>query len=86
MKPSTDRPRAIARSDRRLALTWLDFLVIAATVLTFGAVLMANMPSGKSSLRTTTLPGEVPVEIGQPPNDPDLVRARIKLANGGPWS
>ena len=33
MTPSTDRPRAIARSDRRLALTWLDFLVIAATVL-----------------------------------------------------
>ncbi|MSP74864.1 MAG: hypothetical protein EXR12_01880 [Rhodospirillaceae bacterium] len=69
-----------------LALTWLDFLVIATTVVTFGAVLMANMPSGKSSLRATTLPGEVPVEIGQIPNDPDLVRARVKLANGGPWS
>ena len=54
--------------------------------MTFGAVLMANMPSGKSSLRTTTLPGDVPVEIGQIPNDPDLVRARVKLANGGPWS
>lgn len=69
-----------------LALTWHDFLVIAATVVTFGAVLVANMPGGKSSLRTTTLPGDGPVEIGQLPNDPDLVRARIKLANGGPWS
>jgi hypothetical protein len=47
---------------------------------------MANMPSGKSSVRTTTLPVQGPVEIGQLPNDPDLVRARIKLANGGPWS
>ncbi|MDP1840186.1 MAG: hypothetical protein Q8L19_16915 [Reyranella sp.] len=54
--------------------------------MTFGAVLMANMPSGKSSLRTTALPGELPVEISQLPNDPDLARARIKLANGGPWN
>lgn len=86
MKPPTDRPRAIARSDRRLALTWLDFLVIAATVLTFGAVLIANIPNGKSSMRTSVLPTDGPVEISQIPNDPDLVRARIKLANGGPWS
>lgn len=54
--------------------------------MTFGAVLMANLPGDKPSMRTTTLPGEVPVEISQLPNDPDLVRARIKLANGGPWS
>ena len=86
MKPPTDRPKAIARSDRRLALTWLDFLVIAATVLTFGAVLIANIPNGKSSMRTGVLPTDGPIEIGQIPNDPDLVRARIRLANGGPWS
>jgi hypothetical protein len=47
---------------------------------------MANMPNGKSSMRTTTLPDEVPVEISQLPNDPALARARIKLAIGGPWS
>lgn len=70
----------------KLDLTWLDFLVIAATVLTFGAVLMAYMPGGKTSLRTTTQSNDVPVEIGQLHNEPDLVRARIKLAKGGPWS
>ncbi len=86
MKPPTDRPKAIARSDRRLALTWLDFLVIAATMLTFGAVLIANIPNAKSSVRTGVLPTDGPIEIGQLPNDPDLVRARIRLANGGPWS
>jgi hypothetical protein len=93
VKPPTDRPKALARSDRRLALTWLDFLVIAATVLTFGAVLMANIPNGKASTRTSVLPPtDGPVEISQLPNDPqfpndpELVRARIKLANGGPWS
>ena len=86
MKPSTDRPMAIARNSRKLALTWLDFLVIAATVLTFGAVLIANIPNGTTLMRTGVLPTDGPVEISQIPNDPDLVRARIKLANGGPWS
>jgi hypothetical protein len=93
VKPPTDRPKAIARSGRRLALTWLDFLVIAATVLTFGAVLMANIPNGKATMRSSVQPStDEPVEIGQLrndsqlPNDPDLVRARIKLALGGPWS
>jgi hypothetical protein len=86
VKPSTDRPKAIARTDRRLALTWLDFLVIAATVLTFGAVLMANIPNGKATMRTSVQPSEAPVEIGQLPDDPNLVRARIRLALGGPWS
>ncbi|MDP2332484.1 MAG: hypothetical protein Q8M19_17480 [Reyranella sp.] len=75
---------------RRLSLTWIDFLVIAATVLTFGAVVMASIPNGKSSMRisamTTALPRDVPVEISQMPDDPDLVRARIGLAIGGPRS
>jgi hypothetical protein len=87
VKPPTDRPKALARSGRKPALTWLDFLVIAATVLTFGAVLMANIPDGKSSMRTsampTALPRDIPVEISQLPHDPDLMRARIGLAIGG---
>ena len=86
MKPPTDRPKAIARSGRRLALTWLDFLVIAATVLTFGAVLMANIPNGKASMRSSVQPSDGPIEIGQLSDDPALVRARIRLALGGPWS
>jgi hypothetical protein len=86
VKPPTDRPKAIARSGRKLALTWLDFLVIAATVLTFGAVLMANIPNGKASMRTSVVPSNGPVEISQLPTDPELVRARIRLAIGGPWS
>ncbi|MDP1965873.1 MAG: hypothetical protein Q8K93_27160 [Reyranella sp.] len=71
---------------RRLSLGWIDFLVIAATVLTFGAIVMANIPNGKSSMRTGVVPSDVPVEIGQRPDDPDLVKARIRLAMGGSWS
>ncbi|MGQ0580639.1 MAG: hypothetical protein ACT4O6_01785 [Reyranella sp.] len=47
---------------------------------------MANLPGDKPSMRTTTLPGEMPIEIGQLPDDPELARARIKLAIGGPWN
>ena len=51
---------------------------------------MANLPSGKSSMRTsagpTALPRDVPVEISQLRDDPDLVRARIGFAIGGPRS
>jgi len=71
---------------RRLSLGWIDFLVIAATVLTFGAVVMANIPNDRSSMRTGVLSRDVPLEISQRADDPDLVRARIKLAVGGPWS
>lgn len=74
-----------SRTRRQLSLTWTDFLVIAATVLTFGAVLMANIPNDRASLRTNIQPTDEPIEIGALPNDPDLVRARITLANGGPW-
>ncbi len=74
------------RTRRQLSLTWTDFLVIAATVLTFGAVLMANIPNGKASIRTNVQSTIEPAEISQLPDDPDLVRARIRLANGGPWS
>jgi hypothetical protein len=71
---------------RRLSLGWIDFLVIAATILTFAAVVMGNIPTGKSSMRTDVLSRDVPIEIGQLPDDPGLVRARIRLAIGGPWS
>ncbi len=74
------------RTRRQLSLTWTDFLVIAATVLTFGAVLMANIPNGKASIRPNVQSTIEPAEISQLPDDPDLVRARIRLANGGPWS
>jgi hypothetical protein len=71
---------------RRLSLGWIDFLVIAATILTFAAVVMGNIPTGKSSMRTDALSRDVPIEIGQLPDDSGLVKARIRLAIGGPWS
>ncbi|WP_296335216.1 hypothetical protein [Reyranella sp.] len=40
------KPKAIARDRRRLSLTWIDFLVIAATVLTFAAVFSATLGRG----------------------------------------
>ena len=85
MKPPIERPKAIAQSRRKLPLEWVDILVIAAIVLTLGAIVIANTPIGKSSIRTGALSKDLSPEISQLPNDQELVRARIKLANGGPW-
>jgi hypothetical protein len=40
------KPKAVVRDRRRLSLTWIDFLVIAATVLTFAAVFSATLGHG----------------------------------------
>ena len=46
MNAPTKKPKAVARDRRRLSLTWIDFLVIAATVLTFAAVFSATLGRG----------------------------------------
>jgi hypothetical protein len=46
MNTTSSKPKAVARSRRRLSLTWIDFLVIAATILTFAAVFSATVGRG----------------------------------------
>jgi uncharacterized paraquat-inducible protein A len=48
MKAHPTLPRHIEplRSRRRLSLTWIDFLVVAATILTFAAVFSAVVSRG----------------------------------------
>ena len=42
---------------RRAALNWVDYLVIAATALTFGAVVVANNPhAARAQTRATIIP------------------------------
>jgi hypothetical protein len=43
---TTRKPKAVVRDRRRLSLTWIDFLGIAATVLTFAAVFSATVGRG----------------------------------------
>lgn len=73
-----NKPKTVVRRRRRLSLTWIDFLVIAATIVTFAAVLDATMARAKAS----SFGGYSSVQTSQLPDDPDLIRARIRLATG----
>ena len=87
MNTTTEKPKTPYRP-RRSALNWVDYLVIAATILTFAAVLAAHTPhSARAQSRATLIPAsELPVQTGQLFDDPKLIKARIGLTLGRPWS
>jgi hypothetical protein len=71
---------------RKFALIWVDFLVIAAAVLAFTFIVIANSPPTRSSTGANLRAPDDTIQTSELPEDPGLVRARIRLANGGPWS
>lgn len=85
MEHSEPRPDAPAHC-RKFALIWVDFLLIAAAVLAFAVVVIANNPATRSSTGAGLRTPHGTVQTSELPEDPGLVRARIRLANGGPWS
>jgi hypothetical protein len=68
-------------------LNWVDFLVILATVLVFGAVVAANNHHAKAQTRSS-LVTNLPEQASRADDDlsAGLIKARIRLAVGGPWS
>ena len=80
--------KAIPYRPRRATLNWVDFLVIVATVLVFGAVVAANNHHAKAQTRSaaTELVTDLPQQASQTTDDLGLIKARIRLANGGPWT
>jgi hypothetical protein len=70
---------------RRAALNWIDYLVIAATALTFAAVVAANNPhAARAQTLSTIIPAaELPDQVGQPGAQPGMIKARIGLALAG---
>ena len=79
----TQRAPAAARRRSRSALNWVDFLVIAATILTFAVVVLANNPHSRRS-NTSWLLKDTAIQTGQSQVPADLMKARVRLA--GPWS
>lgn len=77
--------RTAARPFRPQALTWIDFLVIAAIVLTFAAI--ASTTASRAKASDNNDPPTFATEIGQHvSDDPGLIKARIRLAIGSPWT
>jgi hypothetical protein len=73
--------KAITCPRRRTGLNWVDYLVIAATILTFLAVIAANNPhEARAETRAALLTSsDLPEQATQAPSDPGLIRARIWL-------
>ncbi len=78
------KPRTTARPFRPDALTWVDFLVIAAIAFTFIAIASTTISHAKASDYKD--PPTFSTELGYAPSDASLIKARIRLAVGGPWN
>ena len=83
---SSQQSQAAPYRPKKAALNWVDYLVIAATVLTFGVVLAVNNPhAARAQGRPNVIPAsDLPVQTGQLKIDPELLRAKIGLATR-PW-
>lgn len=85
MKRTNDNSRATTATKvyRPQALNWIDFLVIAAIVLTFLAIAGTTIKHAKATVIAD--PPTFSTKVGQIADDPGLIKARIRLATGQPW-
>ena len=80
---SPNKPKAVPYRPRRASLNWVDFLVIAATVLTFLVVLAANNPhAARAQSRPSDIvpASQLPPPTSQLGSEAGLIKARIGLA------
>jgi hypothetical protein len=85
---NTNQSKAVTYRPKRAALNWVDYLVIAATVLTFFGVVAANNPhAARAQTRASLLTSaDLPEQVSEAPIDPALIKARIRLMTSRPWS
>jgi hypothetical protein len=87
MESMANKSRTVARRRHsRLSLTWIDFLVIAAIILTFAAIVSTTVSRAKASTHNSASSPEFSTEVSQVPDDPGLIKAKLRLAAGAPWS
>ena len=80
MKSGQNKSKAAVRARRKATLTWVDLLVVAAVILTAAAIIDTTVARAKAA---PTPPTGIAWDIGgQLPDDPGLVRARVRLATG----
>ena len=80
---TTNKSRTIAHR-RRSSLNWIDFLVIAAIIITFAAIVTTTLGRARASTYNS-YPPSFSGAVSQAPSDPGLIKARMRLAQGGPW-
>ena len=78
------KSRTTARPFRPDALNWIDFLVMGAIALTFIAIASTTVRGAKASDYND--PPTFSTEVGHSISDADMIKARIRLAVGGPWN
>jgi hypothetical protein len=85
VKSPDTKAKTVSYRPRRSALNWVDYLVIAATVLTFAAVVAANNPhSARAQTRASLIPAaELPTQLAQVNEQPGMIKAKIGLALAG---
>lgn len=70
MESTTNKTRTIARRRSRLSLNWIDFLVIAAIVLTFVAIVTTTLGSSRESAHDSASSTGFSTEAGRIPDVP----------------
>ena len=78
------KSRPTVRPFRPDALNWIDFLVMGAIALTFLAIASTTVSRAKASDYND--PPTFSTEVGHTPANADMIKARIRLAVGGPWN
>jgi hypothetical protein len=81
----SSKAKAVPYRPKRATLNWVDYLVIAATVMTFLAVLAANNPhNARAQTRNSLIAAaDLPAQTVQTAPDPGLIKAAIGLRMAG---
>jgi hypothetical protein len=82
VKTTNSQAAAIPYRPKRAALNWVDYLVIAATIMTFATVVAVNNPhAARAQSRSSVIPAsELPLQNSQAHEDANLIKAKIGLA------
>lgn len=81
MTNGRNKSKVAVQSRRRAMFTWVDLLVLAAVTLTAASIIATTVVRAKAA---PAPPTGIAWDLGhQLPDDPGLVRARVRLATGG---
>jgi hypothetical protein len=89
VKTTHSQAVAVSYRPKRAALNWVDYLVIAATIMTFATVVAVNNPHAARAQAPSTVTqapstvisaSELPIQTGQVGGDANLIKSKIGLA------